>query len=237
MAGNRGRRRAQPHSPGMLTVSTPIPAMRTRFRDATADDLLARYAACGDAAALEQLVARLRDDALRVARARVGAGEAEDVVQATFLAVLDHAADGFRPGSDARAWIMTIVVNACRMRQRGAEARARHERAAAADVVVADGGVRAAEAREELVAAVASIDEPFRSAVELRYLRGLEYAAVARALDVPLKTARSRVARGIAELRRRLRGRACASLVLVVLGAGRAPAGIPARARGGACLL
>src|SRR4051812_48938467 len=103
----------------MIATSNPVQPMRFRSRDATADDLLTRYAVHRDGAALERLVARLRDDALRVARSRVGEVEAEDAVQAAFLAVLDRAGAGFTPGSDARAWIMTIVVNACRMRLRG----------------------------------------------------------------------------------------------------------------------
>ncbi|HEX6885632.1 MAG TPA: sigma-70 family RNA polymerase sigma factor [Planctomycetota bacterium] len=54
---------------------------------------------------------------------------------------------------------------------------------------------------------VLALDEAKRTALFLRYHEGLEPAAIAARLDVPLKTVKTRLARGLAELRERLERR------------------------------
>ena len=64
------------------------------------------------------------------------------------------------------------------------------------------------EELERLRAALEQVREPFLSALRLRYLEQLGFAALAARLEVGERTARSRVARGLALLREVLRGEA-----------------------------
>ena len=80
------------------------------MRDNRADeDELLRQVAGGDMRALEALYRRMRVQVFAVALAVAGdRGVAEDVVQDTFVRVYS-AAPGYRPGSRARAWVLTIA--------------------------------------------------------------------------------------------------------------------------------
>jgi RNA polymerase sigma-70 factor, ECF subfamily len=64
----------------------------------------------------------------------------------------------------------------------------------------ADPGIEAVAARLDVDAAVAHLPAEFRAAVVLRDLCDLDYAEIARVLDIPPGTVRSRIARGRALL-------------------------------------
>jgi RNA polymerase sigma-70 factor, ECF subfamily len=77
-----------------------------------AEDLvLARGIAAGDEAGLTDLVRRLHGPLRRVAQAWLGPGaSAEDLVQETWEAVIDHVAD-YEGRASLRTWITRILVN------------------------------------------------------------------------------------------------------------------------------
>lgn len=60
--------------------------------------------------------------------------------------------------------------------------------------------VEAVADRLDVDAAVARLPDDFRAAVVLRDLCDLDYAEIARVLDIPAGTVRSRIARGRAQL-------------------------------------
>ena len=139
-----------------------------------------------------------------VARAAVrGDADVDDVVQATWLAAVEI---GPRHGGSPRGWLATVARNAARGLKRG-EGR-RHEREArgarpeglpsTAEIAARE------EVRRKLLQAVLGLDEPYRSAVLLRYYEDLPPRKVAERLGVPVETARTRVKRGLAQLRTRL---------------------------------
>jgi RNA polymerase sigma-70 factor, ECF subfamily len=76
--------------------------------------------------------------------------------------------------------------------------------------VAAPGGPGSVEstvaARLDVDAALATLAPEFRAAVVLRDLCDLDYAEIAEALDIPIGTVRSRIARGRAALADRLGG-------------------------------
>ena len=55
---------------------------------------------------------------------------------------------------------------------------------------------------EQVLAALAQVDAVYQAPVALFYLEDCPYKEIARRLDVPLGTAKSRIARGIAQLRK-----------------------------------
>lgn len=127
----------------------------------------------------------------------------DDVVQETWLAAL-----GARPRdpSRLRAWLAGIARRqAANRRRREARRSSRERRAARPDAAPSPHQlVERADVGRALVAAVLAMEEPYRGAVLLRYHEGLSPREVAKLLDVPLETARTRIRRGLARLRRRL---------------------------------
>jgi RNA polymerase sigma-70 factor (ECF subfamily) len=185
----------------MLAVATPpVPV-------AELDAVTLRRAVAGDADAARALVElyQARVFAL-VSRMLVGRGRAtvEDAAQDTFLHVFRKLAT-FDAAGPARlsTWILTIAA------RRAIDELRRARPALVADLDPED-PARAAAAderstRRELVAAIeralAELSPPLRAAFLLREYHGLEYAEIARALDIDLGTVKSRLARARAELR------------------------------------
>jgi RNA polymerase sigma-70 factor (ECF subfamily) len=136
--------------------------------------------------------------------------DAEDLVQETFLKA-QRAFDGFTPGTNAKAWLFTILRRLHIDRHRRARIRpvtAPEEELEALAVApeaeesdlpegVTPGTVRAA---------LALVPEAFRLAVRLRDIDGFSYAEIGRVLDIPPGTVMSRIHRGRESLRRLLVG-------------------------------
>jgi len=150
----------------------------------------------------------LLDDArwLRALARRLVSDEAEadDLAQEAWRAALERP-----PQADtARGWLASALTSLARMRWRSQRARAARERASARPEAVESAAevVARAEAQRHLVAHVLALDEPYRSTILWRYFDGLSSAQIARRAGVPDSTVRTRLARGLAELRARLEG-------------------------------
>ena len=133
------------------------------------------------------------------------AHDAEYLVQETFLRAY-RAIDRFQPGSNARAWLLTILqrvrTDAFRRRQRRPKTVELGDETPEAAVPPAQDAL--ASGYEELERAIAALPEAFRTAVVMRDLQDLSYAEIARALSVPVGTVMSRIHRGRALLREAL---------------------------------
>jgi RNA polymerase sigma-70 factor (ECF subfamily) len=141
--------------------------------------------------------------ALRLTRQRA---DAEDLVQDTVVKALRFA-DTFKPGTNLRAWLYTILHNTWRNRLRDA---------ARAGVEVNSEVVEQESARPEpgalaesperillrstldadLQRALDELPDVFRQAVWLRDVEEFTYAEIAEMLAVPVGTVMSRIARG-----------------------------------------
>ncbi len=172
-------------------------------RVVTESDLL-RFRADGDAAAMEHLVAATRPRLLAVAR-RIGSPQdAEDSVQAAYHALLRRT--DLPEDANVSAWLVTATVRIAYRRR----ANERRESALAERLARPRDGdaphLRAARGEEDALVrrAVHRLPARYRDAVVLHHMEGLPIADVARLLDVPEATAKTRVQRGRALLRWRL---------------------------------
>ncbi|MEE8467994.1 MAG: RNA polymerase sigma factor, partial [Planctomycetota bacterium] len=140
----------------------------------------------------------------RLARALAGdEAEAEDVAQATWERVLDdRVAGGFRLRP-----LLARVARTLAWRRRRTDSRRRgRERAAARRDVWPSAAEIAArgELAERLAQALDALDESQRTVIVMRYFDGSSSAEIARQLGLPAATVRSRLKRGLEELRVRL---------------------------------
>ena len=151
----------------------------------------------------EVLVQRHGATVLRVCRAVVGPDAAEDAWSETFLSALAGYAD-LPPGSDVRAWLLTIAH-----RRAVDQARARARRPLPAGELppgATPHGARAARVpggwEDDLVALLQALPDKQRRAVAYHHLGGLPYAQVAELLGGTPEAARRAAADGVAALRR-----------------------------------
>jgi RNA polymerase sigma factor (sigma-70 family) len=146
----------------------------------------------------EDVVARHGPTVLRVCRAVLGPGEADDAWSETFLAAL-RAYPQLPADANVEAWLVTIAhrkaIDVVRATRRRATPLAElpDDRAAPG----ADSGPD-----HELLAAVAALPDKQRQAVAYHYLAGLPYREVATILGGSTDAARRAAADGIAALRR-----------------------------------
>ena len=116
---------------------------------------------------------------------------AEDVVQETLLRAWRRPIELDSDGASARAWLFTVARNLVIDEFRSA--RSRHESAAMVpDRVIADQTDSVLDAW--LVSdALAQLSPEHRAVVVHAYYRGLSIAAIARILDIPEGTVKSRL--------------------------------------------
>ena len=145
------------------------------------------------AAALLRLVERLTGPG----------GHVEDVVQDVFL-VAHRRADALAAADNPRAWLYGVAVNLCREQRR----RRRREGLwrvwgprEAAPEVAADEVAARRQLGERIRACVAALPDAQREVVVLYELEGLEGAAIAALLEVPVNTVWTRLHAGRGRLR------------------------------------
>jgi RNA polymerase sigma-70 factor (ECF subfamily) len=132
------------------------------------------------------------------------AHDAEDLVQETMLRA-HRAFDRYQTGTNARAWLFTILH---RLRTDALRRRGRRPET----VELIDDGppvppvheAALASGHEEITRALDGLPESFRSAVVLRDIEEYSYAEIAQMLGIPVGTVMSRIHRGRALLRQAL---------------------------------
>jgi RNA polymerase sigma-70 factor (ECF subfamily) len=129
--------------------------------------------------------------------------EAEDLVQETLMQAL-RSFDRFTPGTNCRAWLITILHNI-----RGNRRRARVRRQAveahadwSIETVAFVPPVPAHITDEDILAALKGIPEPYQDIILLCDVEELSYKEIAAALEIPVGTVMSRLHRGRAQLRK-----------------------------------
>lgn len=172
----------------------------------------------GDVAGFELIVKHYSGMVFSLAARFVGAQEAEDVVQETFLRAY-KGLESFRGESSLKTWLYTIALN--RVRARGSALTKLKKMLSLSGngeddesfLAVLDPKDPAAtpeenalqsERRTSLRRAIKALPDEFRTSVVLRDLEGLSYAEIAEVLATPIGTVRSRIARGRALLKEAL---------------------------------
>lgn len=128
---------------------------------------------------------------------------ADDITQEAWLRTLG----GQGPRDGFRGWVGRVVRNLVTSHHRSEQRRVRHEPNATPPAPVApEPPVAAAglEAQALLLAAVRTLDEPYRTAIVLRYFEGSSPRAIAARLRLPVRTVHTHLQRAMAQLRARL---------------------------------
>src|SRR5262249_32487315 len=123
-------------------------------------------------------------------------GDADEVVQQTWLRVLQQGGRGVeRP----RFWLLRIVRNVAADLRRSDRRRQDRQRAASTRELVPSSAelLQREEQRRALVAAVDALPAPLRTVVLLRFFDGLPPRRIAAALSVPAATVSTQLDRAL----------------------------------------
>lgn len=176
----------------------------------------------GDETAFDQIVERFQDMVFNLSLRLLGRwDEAHDLSQEVFLQVYRKLGT-FRREASLRTWIYRIVVNRAKNRQRwwrrregemtavsleDAERQGSMEITSAVglgDEASPDRVLQQKELSRMLQEAIATLPFDQRTILLLKEIEGLAYDEIARTLDLPLGTVKSRLARARRALRDRL---------------------------------
>ncbi|MEO8475782.1 MAG: sigma-70 family RNA polymerase sigma factor [Actinomycetota bacterium] len=175
------------------------------------DDLLLRRARGGDTTAFGALV-QLHQTRIYAVCLRILADpeDARDAAQDAFMTAF-RKLEQFRGDAAFGTWLHRIAVNACYDSLRRAKRQPMlHVRADPADERVLDDGPPTPDPADEIAGtidvarALALIPEDFRVVLVLADIEDLPYEEIARVLEVPIGTVKSRVHRGRVALARAL---------------------------------
>ena len=180
---------------------------------------LIKYAKKGDLTAFNSLVLEYQDLAYNVAyRVMSDSAAAEDATQEAFISAY-RKLNTYRGGS-FKAWLLRIVTNACydelRRRKRRPttplEPLGQDNEEMESPVWLTDPGESPEDtaSRAELASAIQQclegLDADFRMVVVMVDVQGLDYGETASAIDKPLGTVKSRLARARARMQDCLQG-------------------------------
>ena len=176
------------------------------------DEELVEACQAGEASAFDVLVARWESRIRGAAYRFLGSEEeAKDVAQEAFLKAY-RALGGFKREARFSSWLYQIATNLCRdrlrrRRSRGTVSLEEMEETGGA-IVETRPGAHDRLLQEDLARAVRraihALGEEQREVVILKEYEGLTFLEIAQALDVPVSTVKTRLYRGLGQLRLRL---------------------------------
>jgi RNA polymerase sigma-70 factor (ECF subfamily) len=173
------------------------------------DDTLIGRARQQDQYAFAELVRRYSAAAHRTAALMTAPDEVEDAVQDAFVRAY-YALPNFRAEAPFRPWLLAIVANCARnrnrstMRQVSITKRKLMLDAPAELAASVDSTVFSLDSRQRLLDAIMALPEKHRLIVTCRYLLELSESETAQILGLRLGTVKSRLSRALGRLRVKL---------------------------------
>ena len=182
------------------------------------DQLLVERAQRGDKRAFELLVEKYQRKLARLLSRLVrDPGEVEDVTQEAFVKAY-RALPSFRGDSAFYTWLYRIGINTAKnylvaMRRRAPtstgvdaeEAEGFESSEQLRDINTPESLLLSKEIAATVNAAIESLPEELRSAIQLRELEGMSYEDIAKLMDCPIGTVRSRIFRAREAIAERLK--------------------------------
>ncbi len=124
--------------------------------------------------------------------------DADDLVQDVWKRALERPP---RHGRELRGWLARVARNLAANRWRGEARRAEREEHRASEQPAAEELEARFELRKELVGALDSLSQSCRETILLRYFEGLAPRDIARRQGAPVATVKTRLRRGLEQLR------------------------------------
>lgn len=166
----------------------------------------------GEASAFDTLVRRWERKLQGAIYRLIGPGEdVRDLSQETLLKAY-RGLGTFKKEARFSSWLYQIALNVCRDRMRRTRGKSHVSFDELSELGEAAGGadpsaldlIEARDLSRQVAAAVAALPEEQREVVVLKEYQGLTFLEIAETLDVPLSTVKTRLYRGLGQLRQQL---------------------------------
>ncbi|MFO1054598.1 MAG: sigma-70 family RNA polymerase sigma factor [Planctomycetota bacterium] len=170
------------------------------------EELFARFQATADPRAIAAVYDRVAPDLLLLAvHLGVRDGDAEDLLQATFVAAI-QSASSYQNGRPLLPWLMGILGNQAKHLWRDRRRKPDADRAPGPSPSGPDPLEAAAQSEfaEEFARKLRALPAGYRDTLTLRFVHGLTPTQIAHSLGVPVDTVKTRLKRGTELLRRAL---------------------------------
>ncbi len=176
------------------------------------DEELVEACQAGESSAFDVLVARWEDKIRGAAYRLLGSEEeARDATQEAFLKAY-RGLPAFKQEARFSSWLYQIAINLCRDRLRRRKGRTMVSLEALEEVGPVITGrepaaldlVQQLDLRRAVRRAIGELSEEQREVVILKEYQGLTFLEIAQALDLPISTVKTRLYRGLGQLRLRL---------------------------------
>ncbi|MCU0865118.1 MAG: sigma-70 family RNA polymerase sigma factor [Planctomycetes bacterium] len=163
-----------------------------------AEAAYARFRQTRSPQAMAEVFDRIATELLLFARRFAGgAAQAEDLVQQTFVRLIEHA-ERFDPARRLLPWSMAILANEARqIRRRSAPDG---DRLTVREVPEPPAELARRETQQAIDAAMAELPSDHRDVVALRHLHGLPPRRIAAELSIPVGTVKTRLRHGVRRL-------------------------------------
>jgi RNA polymerase sigma factor (sigma-70 family) len=195
-----------------MTDVDALPGARPASPDDVADRAILERVAAGELDALDMLYDRYRTMAYSIAYRITGdATLAEDVVQEAFLGAWRNAGRYAEARASVKTWLLAIVhhraVDAVRRRRPTTELP-EHEDVPPPQLTMPDVWAEVAGRLDQATvqAALRTLSDVQREALELAYFGGLTQQEIAARTNTPLGTVKSRMRLGLLAMRRAITG-------------------------------
>jgi RNA polymerase sigma-70 factor (ECF subfamily) len=185
--------------------------------DKNSDQLLVKRAKAGDKSAFDLLVRKYQQRIIKLITRYVHDNtEALDVAQDAFIKAY-RALPGFRGDSAFYTWLYRIAINTAknhlvaesrRPLEHGVDLQDPEQydmRARLREIDTPERVLLSTEIQETVAAAIDALPEDLRTAIVLRELEGMSYDEIAKTMDCPVGTVRSRIFRAREAINTRLR--------------------------------
>jgi RNA polymerase sigma-70 factor (ECF subfamily) len=187
------------------------PALTTELQAPTevSDEALVKRLLGGQTQAGDELVRRYCGPLLRYLQHMVRSDQlAEELLQQTWVSVLDHVDRFDAGGGGFKAWVYRIATNKANdhWRFRSREKAAGEGLKLVVEVQAPDAGanLETAEQVGRLRSAIEKLPENQRQVILLRYYSGLKFVEIAQTLGCPLNTALGRMHKAVQKLKQLL---------------------------------
>jgi RNA polymerase sigma-70 factor, ECF subfamily len=163
-----------------------------------AEAAYARFRQTRSPQAMAEVFDRIATELLLFARRFAGgAAQAEDLVQQTFVRLIEHA-ERFDPARRLLPWSMAILANEARQLRRRGEPDG--DRLTVREVPEPPAEAARRETQQAIDAALAELPSDHRDVVALRHLHGLPPRRIAAELAIPVGTVKTRLRHGVRRL-------------------------------------
>jgi len=201
----------------LINKLTPEEGDEPELEDLSDETLMLRYADEGDVDAFDELVSRHEQPLLHfIAKKCRHSGEAEELLQETFLRVVRSAPD-YEPKAKFTTWVYTIARNLCidRARKKKNHTEMSLDKPIGGepdgDTFVDQMADREADSasvdhdrkrfRQKLADALDALPDKQREVFTLREFSGLKYREIAEVVDAAIPTVKSRMRYALETLR------------------------------------